>query len=45
MCPIEFDKDSRNKDTNFRYCTLLISQNATNKNIIMCQLKPFDNRN
>ena len=40
-CPIEFDIDTINKDTNYVYCTPLISPNLTNKNIIMYQLKPF----
>ena len=40
-CPIEFDIDSIQKDTNCIYCTPLKLPNATNKDIIMCQLKPF----
>ena len=40
-CPIELDVASINKDTNCIYCTPIISPNATDKNIIMHQLKSF----
>ena len=40
-CPIEFDIDSINEDTNYIYCTQIISPYPTDKDIIMYQLKPF----
>ena len=41
LCPIEFDLDVINEDTNYRCCTPLISHNPTDENVIMHQLKPF----
>ena len=40
--PIVFDIDSINKDTKYIYCTPLISPTPTDKNIIIFQLKPFE---
>ena len=44
-CPIEFDIDCMNEDTNYIYCTLLISSNPTDKNMIMHQVKQFKLKN